>query len=65
MSTLEVYGIEMSPPCRAVLITCDMIGKQYELKTVDITKGDHQTPEYLAVSNRGLANQPQPRYPGT
>lgn len=44
--------IDMSPPVRAVLLTAKAIGVELEHIQVDLSKGEHLTPEYLKVCNR-------------
>jgi len=44
---VSFYGKEASPPCRAVLITAEAIGVKLEIKTINPTKKEHVTEEYL------------------
>merc|ERR1712076_302190 len=48
--TVEIYGILMSAPVRAVAMTADQIGCDYELKTIDLMKGENMTEEYLKIN---------------
>merc|ERR1712154_217370 len=48
--TVKIYGILMSAPVRAVAMTADQIGCEYELKTIDLMKGENMTEEYLKIN---------------
>lgn len=45
-----VYGLVASAPVRAVRLVLDVVGKDYEFKDVDLTKGEHKTPEFLKIN---------------
>ncbi|RZC35596.1 GST C domain containing protein [Asbolus verrucosus] len=45
-----LYLIEPSPPVRGVLITAKAIGVTFTEKTVDLSKGEHLTSEYLKIN---------------
>lgn len=42
-----VYGIELSPPVRSVLLIAKAIGLEVQLHSVDIFKGENKTEDYL------------------
>lgn len=42
-----VYGIELSPPVRSVLLTAKAIGLKVELRVVDVLKEEQKTEDYL------------------
>ncbi|CAK8678248.1 glutathione S-transferase 1-like [Clavelina lepadiformis] len=50
---LQLYTLNLSPPCRAVIMTLKALGLEFEEKAVDVTKGEQLTPEYLALNPRG------------
>ena len=50
---LKLYDFPMSPRARKVRIVLAEKGLQYEKVTVDITKGEQQKPEFLAVNPYG------------
>jgi glutathione S-transferase len=49
MGPIVIYGMPPSPPCRILMMTCDVIGIEYEMRPCNITKGENRTPEYLKV----------------
>ncbi|CAK8678247.1 glutathione S-transferase 1-like [Clavelina lepadiformis] len=50
---LQLYMLNLSPPCRAVIMTLKALGLEFEEKTIDVVIGDQLTPEYLALNPRG------------
>lgn len=46
----KLYMVEPSPAVRSVLLTAKAIGITLDLVPVDLSKGEHLTPEYLKVS---------------
>ena len=46
---ITVYGMTLSPPVRLVLMACEVMEIQYELKDVNIGSGEHKSQEYLKV----------------
>uniref|UniRef100_A0A1A9WI28 Glutathione S-transferase 1-like n=1 Tax=Glossina brevipalpis TaxID=37001 RepID=A0A1A9WI28_9MUSC len=48
MGKLTLYGIDLSPPVRACLMTLKALNLPFEYKTVDLSKGEHLTQEYRA-----------------
>ena len=49
MGKITVYGMKLSPPVRLVLMACEVLEIEYELKDVNIAKGEHRSKEYLKV----------------
>lgn len=47
MVKVEIHGSVASPPTRAVMMLCDMIGVQYELKPLDPM---NKTPEFKKLN---------------
>ena len=47
---VTIYGPKLSAPVRIALMTCEALGIEYEVKPVDLMKGEHMTPDYLKVS---------------
>jgi len=50
MAPITVYGMKASAPVRIVLMTCEVLGVDYEFKEIDLMKGENKTPEYLAIN---------------
>ena len=48
---VKVYGMDMSAPVRFVMMTCEVLGVEYEFIVVNLMTGEHLKPEYLAVSD--------------
>ncbi|XP_037951869.1 glutathione S-transferase 1-like [Teleopsis dalmanni] len=46
-SKLILYGVYMSPPVRAVLLTLKALELDYEFKEINVAAGEHLQPEYL------------------
>uniref|UniRef100_A0A034W2S2 Glutathione S-transferase 1 n=1 Tax=Bactrocera dorsalis TaxID=27457 RepID=A0A034W2S2_BACDO len=53
MGKLELYAIDVSAPCRAVLLTLKALNLPYEYKLVNLMTGENRTPEYLAINPHG------------
>ncbi|XP_017852836.1 glutathione S-transferase 1-like [Drosophila busckii] len=53
MSKIIVYGIDLSPPVRAVLLTLKALELPYEYKEVDLASGGHKRPEFLQKNPQG------------
>ena len=49
-----LYHNPLSANCRRVTMTAAYLGLPLEEKTIDFTKGDHKTPEYLAMNANGM-----------
>jgi len=47
-SPYKVYGANMSTCTRTVLATLEEVGANYELVPVDMAKGEHKSPDYIA-----------------
>jgi len=56
---LDLYYVPASAPCRAVLLTANVVGVQLNLKNVDLSKGEHLTPEFIQVCNLRRTHNPQ------
>lgn len=48
MGKLVVHGVHFSICTRRVLMTLEEKGASYEIKPVDLAKGEHKSPEFLA-----------------
>ena len=48
MAPLKIYGMGLSTCTRRVMTTCIEKNVEYELVVVDLTKGEHKSPEYMA-----------------
>lgn len=46
---ITLYYLSESPPCRSVLLTAKAIGLELNLKTVDLSAGEHMRPEFMQV----------------
>ena len=51
--TLEVIWGSGSPYAWRVLLTLEVKGLSYELRLIQFSRGDHRSPEHLALSPRG------------
>lgn len=51
MAPIKVHGIVMSPPVRAVMLTCKALDIEYDFHLVNTIRGDHKTPEFLKVTH--------------
>jgi len=47
---VDLFAHPASPPCRAVLMVCKEIGVDINVKPINLSKGEHMTPEFLKVS---------------
>ncbi|KRT84952.1 Glutathione S-transferase [Oryctes borbonicus] len=47
---LTLYSTEISPPCRAVLMTSKALGLSLNVKEYNLLKGGHLTPEFLKLN---------------
>lgn len=45
-----LYGIDISPPTRSVLLALKALDINYEYKQIDFYKGEHRTPEFLKLN---------------
>lgn len=48
--TIDLYFTPGSAPCSAVLITAKSIGLELNIKSIDLERGEHMTPEFLKVT---------------
>ena len=46
---MDLYYFPPSPPCRSVLLLAKRLGIEFNLKTVNVLAGEHQTPEFIKV----------------
>ena len=46
----QFYGMDMSPPCSAVIVALNLAKVKFEYNTVDLIKGQHMKPEFLAIN---------------
>jgi glutathione S-transferase len=51
--TMKLYMNPMSPNVRRVRLTAAVVGVELEEKTLDFAKGEHKTPDYLALNPNG------------
>ncbi|QRV93594.1 glutathione S-transferase [Ceratobasidium sp. AG-Ba] len=49
MATVKLHGIPYSTCTRRVITTCNEIGVKVDLVKVDLAKGEHKTPEFIAT----------------
>lgn len=47
---IDLYYIDDSPPCRAVMMVANMIGVKLNMKLLDWTAGDLTKPEFLKIN---------------
>ncbi|XP_018013809.1 glutathione S-transferase 1 [Hyalella azteca] len=45
-----LYYAPASPPCRSVMLVAKEVGLELQLKPVDVMKGEHMRPEFLAIN---------------
>jgi len=50
MAPIDVYGMNLSAPCRIVNMTAECLGIEYNFKIVDLMAGEHMKPEFLALN---------------
>ncbi|BFG03230.1 glutathione S-transferase 1 [Drosophila madeirensis] len=50
MGKLTLYGIDLSPPVRSVLLTLNALGLPFEFKVVNLLGGDNLKPEFLKMN---------------
>ncbi len=51
MSKITLYYTITSPPSRGVILAGKALGIEFNLKNVDMSKGEHLTSEFLKVSH--------------
>ena len=47
--TVEVYGMQLSAPCRIASLTLEATGTPYDFKVVNLMEGEHMKPEFIKV----------------
>jgi len=50
MTTIDLYGLQLSAPCRIVQMTAECLGVNYNFKKLDLMAGEHMTPEFLKIN---------------
>ena len=50
---IKLYYLAPSYPCRIVAMTLKALNLEYEIKEVNLLKGEQRNPEYLAINPRG------------
>ena len=50
MSSIDVYGMPISAPCRIVTMTLDCLGLEYNFKFLDLFAEEHKQPEFLEIN---------------
>jgi len=50
MAPIDIYGMQLSAPCRIVEMTAECLGVEYNFKQTDLMKGEHMTPEFLKMN---------------
>ncbi|XP_034230779.1 glutathione S-transferase 1-like [Thrips palmi] len=50
---LTVYGHQISPPVRSVLLTCKALGIEYKFQLVDLMSGEHKKPDLMKINPEG------------
>ncbi|HYP78536.1 MAG TPA: glutathione S-transferase family protein [Polyangiaceae bacterium] len=53
MTLMKLYYNPLSPNVRRVRLTAAVLGLELEEKLLDFSKGEHKTPEYLALNPNG------------
>ncbi|XP_054159967.1 uncharacterized protein LOC128958177 [Oppia nitens] len=48
--TIDLYFLQLSPPARAVLMTCKQLGIDVNVINLDFIKGEHLSPEYVKLN---------------
>ena len=46
----QFYGMDMSPPCSAVIVALNLAKVKFQYNIVDLIKGHHMKPEFLAIN---------------
>ena len=47
---VDIYAVLYSPPCRAAFLVAKAIGLDYNMKELDLVKGEQRTPEFLKMN---------------
>ncbi|XP_067634056.1 glutathione S-transferase 1-1-like [Eurosta solidaginis] len=53
MCKLILYGMEVSPPTRAVILTLKALNVPFEFKIVDLFANEQHTPEFRCINSEG------------
>jgi len=48
--SVEVYGLNLSAPCRTVMMAAECVGIEYKFHKVDLMAGENNKPEFLAIN---------------
>jgi len=51
MAPIDFYYMDLSAPCRSVMLCAKAMGVELNLKHTNLMAGEHMTPEYLKVGN--------------
>ena len=49
MAPIKVYGVPLSSPFRTVIMTCEVLGLDYEIVPTNPLIGETNSPEFLKV----------------
>jgi len=49
MSMVKIYGVPLSAPCRIIMMTCKVLGVQYQLISTNPLLGETRTEEFVQV----------------
>jgi glutathione S-transferase len=52
MSMVKIYGVPLSAPCRIVMMTCKVLGVQYEIISTNPLLGETRTEEFLQAREK-------------
>lgn len=47
---IDLYYMDVSAPCRAVMMTAKLIGVELNMKMTNLMAGEHMKPEFLAIN---------------
>jgi hypothetical protein len=47
--TIDLYFMNISPPCRAVLMTAKHLNIEFNEKQIDLLNGEHLSPQFVKV----------------
>lgn len=47
---IDLYSMEDSPPCRAVMMTAKMLGVDLNIKETNLLANEHIKPEFIAIN---------------
>src|SRR6478609_1220541 len=53
MRRMKIYLNKLSPNVRRVMLTAAALGIELEEQTIDFAKGQHKSPEYVALNPNG------------